>query len=152
MQFEHVVQVNDLTDDRIPNITRAQLWDGIALRATEPQRFVVGLDEFDLEWQSDTRLKRRLELPGVVVHDVVTFDRQHSVQYDIIPTADVAGGSLTMTIEEPEPDALFVRFRYCARYVEGIGDELPYDLFVQQAYVTMDIDTIRIIRDRVTLH
>ncbi|TBW55752.1 DUF1857 family protein [Marinobacter halodurans] len=152
MQFEHVVQVNDLTDDNIPNITRAQLWDGIALRATEPHRFLIGLDEFDLEWQSKDQLKRRLELPGVVVHDVVTFDEPHSVQYDIIPTVEVAGGSLTMTIEEPEPDALFVRFRYWARYVEDMGEELPYDLFVQQAYIATDIDTIRIIRDRVTLN
>jgi hypothetical protein len=43
MKFEHVVQVNDLTDPSIPSLSRQQLWDGLVLRATEPQHFVIGL-------------------------------------------------------------------------------------------------------------
>ena len=43
MKFEHVVQVNDLTDPSISNLSRNQLWDGMVLRATEPQDFVIGL-------------------------------------------------------------------------------------------------------------
>lgn len=149
MQFEHVVQVNDLADATIPVLTKKQLWDGLVLRATEPQHFVIGLGEFELEWLDDRQLKRSLELPGIVVADIVTFDDEFRVHYEIVPTAEMPGGSLTMTIEEPEEQSLFVRFTYCARYVNDIGSELPYDLFVQQAYIAGDIDTIHVIRDRI---
>lgn len=152
MQFEHVVQVNDLNDSSIPVLSREQLWKGLVLRATSPQHFVIGLGDFDVSWQSDERLRRRLELPGVEVEDVVSFEPESCAHYEISPTATVAGGSLTMTIEEPEDEALFVRFTYCARYLEDIGDDMPYDLFVQQAYIASDIDTIKVIRDRATTH
>lgn len=152
MEFEHVVQVNDLKDSSIADLTRKQLWDGLVLRATAPHHFVIGLGEYELDWQTDTLLKRSLELPGLVVDDLVTFNEGESVHYEIVPTATVAGGSLTMKIEEPEPRSLFVRFSYCARYLKEIGDDFPYDLFVQQAYIAADIDTIRIIRNRLTSH
>ena len=84
----------------------------------------------------------------MVVDDHVTLRELDSVHYEIVPTATVPGGNLTMTIEEPEVGALFVRFSYCARYLENIGDGQPYDLYVQQAYVAADIDTISEIRSR----
>lgn len=87
-----------------------------------------------------------------MVDDVVTFEENRSVHYEITPTALMPGGSLTMTIEEPEPDSLFVRFSYCARYLDELSDERRYDLFVQQAYIAADIDTIRIIRNRIKSH
>ncbi|WP_417529499.1 AtaL-like protein [Marinobacter lipolyticus] len=152
MQFEHVIQVNDLTDQSIANLTRKQLWDGLVSRATAPEHYVIGLGDYELDWQDDKRLKRSLELPGLMVEDLVTFQEEESVHYEILPTATVPGGNLTMTIEEPEPESLFVRFSYCARYVDEIGEELPYDLFVQQAYVAADIDTIQIIRNRTIEH
>jgi len=39
-----------------------------------------------------------------------------------------------------------------SRYLEEIGDELPYDFFAQQAHIAADIDTIRILRNRLTGH
>lgn len=150
MQFEHLVQVNDLTDPSIVDMSRDDLWEGLVLRATSPQHFVIGLGEYEIEWQNNHRLKRSLQLPGLVVDDVVTLNEGQSVHYEIVPTETVPGGSLTMTIEEPESEALLVRFSYCTRYPDGLGDELPYDLFVQQAYIAADIDTIQVIRERVT--
>ena len=84
----------------------------------------------------------------MLVDDLVTFHKDRLVHYEIVPTASLAGGSLSMRIEEPEPEALLVRFSYCARYVQELSDELPYDLFVQQAYIAADIDTVQIIRNR----
>ncbi|MCC0295334.1 DUF1857 domain-containing protein, partial [Pseudomonas aeruginosa] len=39
-------------------------------------------------------------------------------------------------------------FAYCTRYLQPLGDELPYDAFVKQAYIAMDVETIATIRDR----
>ena len=48
----------------------------------------------------------------------------------------------------PSTTALFVRFAYCTRYLQPLGDELPYDAFVKQAYIAMDVEPIATIRDR----
>lgn len=147
MKFEHLVQINDLTDKGTPNLSKQQLWDGLLCRAFEPEKFLIGLERSDIKKVSETHLKRKLDLPGVVVHDQVkVYEKRDEIIYTIEPNDTVEEGKLTMTIEEPEPESLFVRFSYCTKYRIGLGDELPYDDFVQQAYLLTDIDTIKIIR------
>ncbi len=51
-----------------------------------------------------------------------------------------------MDIEEPEPGALFVRFRYHTASIENRGDSMPYDQYLHEAYVATDVETIQIIR------
>ncbi len=148
MQFEHLVQVNDRTLVDLPVLDRLQLWEGLVCRAREPQYFVVGLERFEILVDDGDRLHRSLYLPGLVVEDEVVLKAPDSAHYSIKPSAEVAGGSLDMTIEEPEPGSLFVRFAYCTRYLQPLGDELPYDAFVKQAYIAMDVETIATIRDR----
>lgn len=150
MQFEHIVQVNDLSMEEMPVITRQQLWLGLKARARQPDRFVIGLEGFELFDDQGDRLNRRLYLPGLTVEDEVIFEPEHRVQYWVQPNEKVAGGSLTMTIEEPETNALFVRFSYFTHYDrEALGDEAAYDAFVQQAYIAMDVETIALIRQDV---
>lgn len=147
MKFEHLVQINDLTDSKIPQLSEQQLWDGLLCRAFEPEKFLIGLEKSEIKKLSETQLERTLHLPGVTVHDQVTiYEERKEIIYSIQPNDTVEEGSLTMTIEEPEPQALFVRFSYCTKYRFGFGDELPYDDFVQQAYLLTDIDTIKKIR------
>jgi hypothetical protein len=55
---------------------------------------------------------------------------------------------MSMTIEEPAPDALFVRFEYDdGAPEEAAGEQAFYDQFRRTAYEEADIDTIRIIRE-----
>ncbi|WP_303760749.1 SRPBCC family protein [Alcanivorax jadensis] len=147
MQFEHIVQVNDLAKSELPVLSRSQLWNGLVCRAREPDKFLVGLDHYQLLKEENNYLQRCLELPGLTVNDEVWLTPESRIEYRITPTDQVPGGSLIMEIEEPEPHALFVRFRYCSKHLDEMDEALPYDLFVQQAYVATDIDTIRIIRN-----
>jgi len=63
-------------------------------------------------------------------------------QQDAIPTSD-----LTMTIEEPPPGALFVRFEYNDHNpAQETEEESFYNDFRREAYKEADIDTIRMIR------
>lgn len=146
MQFEHIVQVNDLSLADMPLITRQQLWQGLVARVRQPHRFVIGLERFDIFDDQGDRLTRRLHLPGLTVEDEVVFEEPLRIRHWIRPNEHVAGGSLSMTIEEPEPNALFVRFSYITHDEPVLGDELPYDTFVQQAYIAMDVETIALIR------
>ena len=86
------------------------------------------------------RLHRRLYLPGLVVEDEVVLKAPDSAHYCIKPSAEVAGGSPRHDHRGGRsPASLFVRFAYCTRYLQPLGDELPYDAFVKQAYIAMDV-------------
>lgn len=147
MQFEHIIQINDPSENNLPILTRTQLWKGLVLRAREPNRFLVGLDTYRILEDNDNYMKRCLELPGLTVNDEVWLTPEERIEYKITPTESTPGGTLEMQIEEPEPNALFVRFKYCALYLKDLDDTLPYDLFAQQAYLATDIETIAIIRN-----
>ena len=81
------------------------------------------------------------------LRDRVSFSPMEQVRYEIEAAGDSPAATLAMTIEEPEPGQLFVRFDY-----ETLHDDAPapldafYSSFVKQAYVEADIDTISTIR------
>lgn len=147
MAFEHIVQINDLTRPELPLLTRFQVWEGLVLRARRPDKFLVGVDDFEILKQEPGYLKRCLQLPGLQVIDEVRFFPETRVEYRTQPTETVAAATLVMDIEEPEPESIFVRFRYHSASIENAGDTMAYDQFLHQAYVATDIETIQIIRE-----
>jgi hypothetical protein len=146
MTFEHIVQINDLTKPELPVLTRFQVWEGLVLRARRPDKFLVGVDDYEILDQGPAYLKRSLQLPGLQVVDEVTFWHEARIEYRTQPTATLPAATLVMDIEEPEPASLFVRFRYETASIENRGDSMPYDQCLEQAYVATDIETIQIIR------
>lgn len=146
MIFEHIVQINDLTKPEIPILTRFQVWEGLVLRARRPDKFLVGVDDYEILEQEPAYMKRCLQLPGLQVVDEVTFWHEVRIEYRTLPTNTIPAATLVMDIEEPEQASLFVRFRYHTAGIENRGDSMPYDQYLQQAYVATDIETIQIIR------
>ncbi|MGM0774907.1 AtaL-like protein [Marinobacter sp.] len=146
MRFEHIVQINDLTKPELPILTRFQIWEGLVLRARRPDKFLVGVEDYEILEQGPAYMKRCLQLPGLEVFDEVTFWSEARIEYRTLPTDTVPEATLVMDIEEPEPGSLFVRFRYHTASIENRGDSMPYDQYLHQAYVATDIETIQIIR------
>lgn len=143
MHYEHLVQINDPLDPRSEPLSRAQLWQGLVVRAERPQHFLIGMDECRIVNRSGNTLDRRLRFGALLVHDRVTFHPPMEVRYQVEPSAEVAGASLVMRIEEPQPGYLFLRFEYRLHPGDG-GGEL--DEFRKSAYREADIDTVRMIR------
>ena len=149
MKFNHLIQINDPLNPLIDNLTRAQLWRGLVMRAEAPQLFMEHLDECVLSEKTDAAVKRMLRYGELRIHDVVTYEPLQRVHYHVPAQGEIPTSSLSMTIEEPEEEALFVRFEYD----DGAPEEEPgsekafYDQFRRSAYEAADIDTIRIIRE-----
>ena len=112
MKFEHLLQINDLANPLIVPLTRAQLWDGLLHRVDHPQSFLPGLETCTIVERSAPGILRRLNFGAAVIEDRVTLVEGLWVRFDIQPSASHAGGSLTISIEEPQPEALFLRFAY----------------------------------------
>ncbi|HJV86491.1 MAG TPA: SRPBCC family protein [Noviherbaspirillum sp.] len=148
MKFAHLVEINDPLNPLIDTLTREQLWRGLVLRAEMPTAFVPYLDRCTILEKSELSVSRELQYGDLVVRDRVTYLPQQQVVYHVPQQKDIPESQLTMTIEEPEPNILFVRFEYD----DGAGEtenatEAMYNDFRRSAYTESDIDTIRTIRE-----
>ena len=113
MNFEHLIQINDPLNPFVESHDPRTMWEGLVLRAEQPQLFVIGLDRCDDPVARRRRDRARTALrPGHRARPRDARPRKASVRYDILPTADYVGGSLTMTIEQPDELQLFLRFAY----------------------------------------
>ena len=150
MKFEHLVEINDLTNPAIPVITRDQLWRGLIMRAVSPQLFVDYIDECSITERSEVAMTRVLRYGELVIRDQVTLVHHTHVHYDVPSQKDIPQSSLRMSIEEPSPNALFVRFEYDNGQTEQQDKENEmYDAYRRSAYEEADVDTVRVIRDLV---
>ena len=147
MKFTHLIEINTTGNPLIAPLSREQLWRGLVLRAERPTLFVMGLDHCEITRRADHALSRRLHFGQLLVHDEVRFSPLQQVHYHVPQQNDIPASDLTMRIEEPEPEALFVRFEYDDHQDAGEGGETSfYDEFRREAYKEADIDTIRMIR------
>jgi hypothetical protein len=148
MKFNHLIQINDPLNPLIDAMTREELWRGLVLRAEAPKLFMPHLDECELSEQTAVSVRRSLRYGELIIDDVVTYEAQVRVHYQVPAQGEIPVSSMSMTIEEPAPDALFVRFEYDDGAPEGQAEEQAfYDQFRRTAYEEADIDTIRIIRE-----
>ena len=148
MNFEHIVQVNDPLTPLAETLTRDQLWEGLVLRAEQPQLFVLGLDSCTILSRTADTLERELHYGHATVRDRVTLTSNESVRYDILATEAHVGGSLTMTIEQPDALQLFLRFEYETTLpTPDTEDDRQTSEIVKSAYREADIDTVRLIRE-----
>lgn len=147
MKFTHLIEINMPGNPLIAPLTRAQLWRGLVLRAERPTLFLLGLDRCELTGRAPGELSRTLHFGKLVVRDQVRFSPQDNVHYHVPQQDAIPMSDLTMTIEEPQAGALFVRFTYDDHNpAQETDEESFYNGFRREAYKEADIDTIRIIR------
>lgn len=148
MKFEHLVEINDLTNPAAMVITRAQLWRGLILRAESPKLFVDYIDECSITERTEVSMLRELRYGELRIADQVNFVHQEHVHYDVPSQKDIPQSSLRMNIEEPVPGALFVRFVYDSGHTaEQDAENDMYNAYRRSAYEEADVDTIRVIRE-----
>lgn len=152
MRFEHLIEINDPSQPFLIPLSRGQLWRGLMARVEDSRGFLPGLDECRiLRRQGDAaagEVARRLRWGRVEVEDTVSYVAERRVCFDSAPTDQHGGGRLTITIEEPEPDRLFLRFLYETAHASGHeAEDAGYEEYLKQAYVAAGIDTVQRIRE-----
>jgi hypothetical protein len=147
MKFHHLIEINDPFNPLIDPLTREQLWRGLVLRAESPTLFMPHLDRCNITARTESSLSRELQYGDIVVRDHVTFNPREEVVYEVPAQGDIPASSLSMRIEEPEPEIFYVRFEYSDPTPDTAGSmDAYYNEFRRSAYYEADIDTIRIIR------
>lgn len=147
MKFEHLIEVNDLAEPLQNPLSREELWFGLLCRAEDARPFLPGLEACNIVERTEGCLVRDLHFGNAVIRDHVTFEPLEWIRFESKANAEHAGGSLTISIEEPEKGALFLRFRYHTTLHEHAGSEDgQYADYVRSAYHQSDLDTVRVIR------
>lgn len=147
MKFTHLIEINNPANPLLSPLSREQLWRGLVLRAERPTLFLLGLDTCEITARDAGVLSRTLRFGQLMVQDHVRFDPLDKVHYHVPQQDGIPMSDLTMTIEEPQPGALFVRFEYDDHNpVQETQEESFYNDFRREAYKESDIDTIRMIR------
>lgn len=151
MRFEHLVQVNDPVHPLIEPLTRAQLWQGLVLRAEQPCVFMTQLAGARIVARGEWSLARELDFGSFKVRDRVRLEPMQRIVIETEAAQDRGVGTLIVSIEEPGDGLLQLRFEYQLNRVHGedAAQEAMYDRFVKGAYMEADIDCVRIIRQRV---
>ena len=147
MKFTHLIEINMPDNPLVARLSRAQLWRGLVLRAERPTLFQLGLDSCHINERSAAGLSRTLHFGKLIVHDTVQYIPEAQVHFHVPQQGEIPVSDLRMTIEEPEPDVLFVRFEYDDHQEADESAEVSfYNDFRREAYKEADIDTIRMIR------
>jgi len=148
MKFEHLIEINDPLNPLIDALSVKQLWSGLVLRAESPKLFVPHLDECIIDERTETGFRRRQRYGELVIEDRVVLEPMRQVRFLVPAQQDIPESSLTMTIETPTDETLFVRFQYeDAHDAATDAANAMYDEFRRSAYVESDIDTIGMLRD-----
>lgn len=151
MRYEHLVQINDPLMPLLDTLTRNQLWQGLVLRAEDPTQFVLGLEGATIH-SHEVRdgvheLTRTLDFGSFRVDDSVRLVRDRGSETRTRAGPTWPASRLTITIEEPEADLLFLRFVYESDDTAGNSGLDPVIAGLrEQAYERADLDTVVRIR------
>ena len=151
MRFEHLVQINDPLMPLLDTLTREQLWRGLVLRAEEPTQFILGLEGAQIrsrrEGEGMTELERTLDFGTFRVDDRVRLVPGERSEIHTAPGPTWPASRMTILIEEPQAELLFLRFIYESDEVVG-QDELDRVTLAlrERAYESSDLDTVVRIR------
>jgi hypothetical protein len=156
MRFEHLVEINDPLLPLLTPLSRAQLWRGLKRRAEQPTEFVLGLEGYELRERGTSGgsewLARRLDFGSFRVEDRVELTPQTGSFTRTAAGAGWPASTLTISIEEPQPQRLYLRFVYefddgAANDADVSEENAQAQTLRRRAYLAADLDTVQRIRE-----
>ena len=142
LHHEHIVRINDPANRAGAWLTREQLWAGLQYTVLAPELLDESIDSAAIEEIGPRRLRRVIRRGRAATHDEVELVPNESLQIRADAAGEFAGSVLTIRIEEPAPQMLFVRFTYEVCGLEEVRDEHE-DTARCSAYQNLDIERIR---------
>ena len=123
LHHEHIVRINDPANVAGAWLTREQLWAGLQYTVLAPELLDESIDSASIEEIGPSRLRREIRRGRAATHDEVELVPNESLQIRADAAGEFAGSVLTIRIEEPAPQMLFVRFTYEVCGLEEVRDE-----------------------------
>jgi Acetylaranotin biosynthesis cluster protein L len=145
LHHEHIVRINDPNNIAGDWLTREQLWAGLRHTVVAPHELDDSIDAALVQEVVPGRLRREIRRGNSSTADEVDLVPNESLRIRADSHGAFAGSTLTIRIEEPAPEMLFVRFTYELCGLPDLRDEQE-DSARCSAYRTFDIERIRAAR------
>jgi hypothetical protein len=145
LHHEHLVRINDPANFAGEWLTREQLWAGLRHTIEAPQVLDGSIDSAFVREVVPGTLAREIRRGSVLMRDEVRLVPHESLQIRADASGAFAGSTLTIRIEEPAPEMLFVRFTYEICGLPDVREE-GEDTARCSAYKHSDIDRVRAAR------
>lgn len=145
LEFQHIIQINDPQEQRIPHLSRIQLWEGLVFRTKYPGHFNATLSARLVD-VSPTGFIRYLNFGTAELRDEVVLLEGEEIRTSTAGVVQHMFAESVTRIEEPAPGHLFVRFQYRRDSVNEPGG-LDVDEYLKAAYVQNDRDAIARLRE-----
>ena len=147
MRFEHLLQVTEPGNPLVPAMSRDELWRGLLRRVESPQAFPLGPDHCESRpgEQADER-RRRIHFGSLRFDDTVRLEPQRRISFAPDPHEGAMPVHLAITIEEPSPGALFLRFIYSADDTGAAAADRALQGYREQAWLELDREMLRTLR------
>src|ERR1044072_7119797 len=145
LHHEHIVRINDPANAAGAWLTREQLWAGLQHTVLAPELLDESIDSTSIQEIVPGRLRREIRRGRSAISDEVELVPNESLRIRADATGAFAGSTLTIRIEEPAPEMLFVRFTCDVCGLEELGDEQE-DSAICSAFRSLDIDRVREVR------
>ncbi len=133
-----------------PELSRADLWDGLVLKAREPMRFVPAITSCRVLEETEDGFVREIELRGELVRERVRFDPRSSVRFERLTGR--ARGTIANVIVSDDAGELSLRFEFALEVQDlapGGPEEAQYAARMASAYRGAVESTLReIVRRR----
>jgi Domain of unknown function (DUF1857) len=145
LHHEHLVRINDPANTIGAWLTREQLWQGLRHTIVAPQVLDESIESASVSEVTPLRLRREIRRSRSLALDEVELVPNESLRITADASGMFTGSTLTIRIEEPAPEMLFVRFTH---EVCGLADarDSEEDNARCSAYRISDIDRIRAAR------
>ncbi len=148
MRFEHVIEINSPATSVqmvVPTFSQEQLWRGLMIRVQTPQRFPMGPDRCDWQEVAPGVIQRALSFGQHALQDVVHLTPMSRMVFTPQAHGDTAPIRLTLSIEDPKPGQMVLRFVYEA-LAEQTAEEAYYNEYRHNAWLHHDRDMVRTLR------
>jgi hypothetical protein len=145
LHHEHIVRINDPANLGGAWLTREQLWAGLRHTVLAPELLDHSIDSASIREIVPGRLRREIRRGRYAISDEVELVPNESLRIRADAAGAFAGSTLTIRIEEPAPQMLFVRFTYDVCGLEEMRDQQE-DSARCSAYHSSDIERIRQVR------
>ena len=145
LHHEHIVRINDPANVAGAWLTREQLWAGLQRTVLAPELLDESIDSASIQEIMPGRLRREIRRGRCASNDEVELVPNESLRIRADGSGTFAGSTLTIRIEEPAPEMLFVRFTYDICGLEEVRDEQE-DTVRCSAYRDSDVERIRQVR------
>lgn len=145
MHYEHLVAVNDPINPANFSMSRTQLWQGLLLRVEQPQLFVPNVENVVFLKKTEEYILREMQLGPMLVRDTISLQPGSVVHFVTAPSQCHRGGQLVLTIEAPEQESLFVRFRYELPPSDD-PEDCQYEDYLKEMWRQVDVEFIRLVR------